>query len=280
MRHTIRLALVASVAVNICSAQEPASGSDFDVYAGTYVLTGGDTLIVAASGDGLVIEMPHGNLFRFSDHRADSRVIAIEHKTRQLMDSMIRGDRSRMAELIGASPGPMEEYIESTLDIISPAFAANATASRYEISATVYRDEDSDYGFEDEGWGWQTFVRFFGHSEDVVVRIVWDGGTGFLMHRGIGGTPPAATRLSFRPRKPARSWIRAYDPDTQTIKRLREVDRSNRVAMTPARFVAYDVETHQTIGVRFRRDILDDRMRIETGPLGSQILVAGFRERP
>jgi len=270
---------LSTILVRDISAQEPHHGFDLSIYEGSYILPDGDSLFVIVAGDGLAIEMPGGNLFRFSDYRADSRILEVERRTLELMDAMVQGDRSRIAALFGSSSGPMEEYISSTLEIISPAFAEDAESSRYEVVATVYRDEDSDYGFEDSGWGWQTYIRFFDGPEDVMVRLVWDGVSGSLMHRGIGGTPPIATRLHFELRNPARSWIRAYDPSTQTTKRLREVERSSRSRMTPARFSAYDVDTHQTVGLRFRRDMPEDSMRIEIGPLGSEVQRVGYRVR-
>ena len=271
-------AVALTVALFSCtsaSTQEAAAGERFSIYSGVYVLPSGDSLIVESEGEALLIEMPGGNLYRFSDFRTDSRVLAVEQKTRELMDATVAGDRARIAFLFGASSGPMDEYIDSYLEVMSEALAAHPEHSRYEIDATEYRDEDSDYGFGDSGWGWQTYIRFFGTTEDVFARIVWDGLTGNNMHRGIGGSPAVAPRLRFMPRAPRSSWIRTYDPNSATILRVREVEHPGREQMIPARFIAYDVATHHTVGVRFRKDSPDEAMRIEIGPLGSEIQTVG-----
>lgn len=212
--------------------------------------------------------------------RADTRVLESEQKTRDLMDATIAGDRQKIATLFGASNGPMKDYIDHYLNVISGALKANPNHSRYKIIATAYRDEDSANGFEDDGWGWETYVRFEGSQKDIVIRVVWHGISGHHMHTGIDKKPPSASSLRFKQRLPSRSWIRAYSPDSGTILRIREVAKEKRSLMIPARFVSYDIATHNTVGVRFRREKKDGPMRIEIGPLGSKILVVGERIEP
>lgn len=252
--------------------------SKYSVYSGTYSLSNGDKLVVKAEGEKLVMKSLTGNLLDYSDSGADARVIYFEQKTFDLMEASVKDDRKKIAELFGASNGPMDQYIENYLEIISEALSLNSGNPHFEIIGTVYRDEDSNYGFEDGSWGWECYVRFTGgNDENKTVRVVWDGVSGNNMHRGIGKVPPVINELVFEPRLPSRSWIRAYSPDTKTILRVREVERELRKNMVPARFVAYDISTHNTIGIRFRKAESDQKMQIEIGPLNSKVLTKGVR---
>ena len=280
MRTLLLLSLVAGLTSTQCASDHDAmSPPDLSVYQGTYRLPNGDSLMVRAEEDGLVIRMPGEDLFQFSDHRADSRVLAIEAKSQALIEALADRNRLRIADLMGGSNGPIEDAVSNLLEVTSPAFQTLKSASPYEVIGTVYRDEDSNHGFEDDGWGWQIFLRFDGDPDDVVVRLVWDGPSGILMHWGTVGEPPTADSLRFESRAPSRSWIRAFDPTTKTIRRLREMERETRASMIPARFSAYDVNSHQTVGVRFRKESPEAPMRVEIGPLPTTPARTGYRVR-
>lgn len=280
MRILSLLSLAVVLASTQCvSAQDARPTPDLAVYEGTYLLPNGDSLLVEAWRSGLMIRMPGGDLFQFSDRRSDSRVLAVEARSRALIEALADRDRQRIADLIGGSNGPSAEAVSSVIEVTAPAFQARAGESPFRVISTVYRDEDSDHGFEDDGWGWQTFLQFDGDPDDLVVRFVWDGSSGILMHWGTGGEPPRADSLRFEPRAPSRSWIRAFDPATETTRRLREVERETRASMIPARFSAYDVGSHQTVGVRFRKASPGGPMRIQIGPLPTADARTGYRVR-
>ena len=276
--YFLSLAVVLS-STRCVSAQDARPTTDLAAYQGTYLLPNGDSLIVEAWRSGLIIRMPGGDLFQFSDRRSDSRVLAVETQSRALIEALADRDQQRIADLIGGSNGPIAEAVSSLIEVTAPAFQVRAGESPFRVISTVYRDEDSDHGFDDDGWGWQTFLQFDGDPDDVVVRFVWDGSSGILMHWGIGGEPPRADSLRFEPRAPSRSWIRAFDPATETTRRIREVEREARASMIPARFSAYDVDSHQTVGIRFRRVSPEDPMRIEIGPLPTAYVRTGYRVR-
>ena len=88
-----------------------------------------------------------------------------------------------------------------------------------------------------------------------------------------------ASTLTFKPRSPSRSWIRAYNPSSNVILRLREVERDKRSSMIVARFIAYDITTHNTLGIRFRKTSADGKMMLQLGPLGSAVAVTGVRNK-
>jgi hypothetical protein len=250
-------------------AQDIPMPAGFGVFAGSYVLPTGDSIRVEFTDGSLTVDWPGGDLFRLSDARKDSRVLAVEAKSVRLMAALARRDRDAIAGLMITSPGTMSAYIDATLELLSPALNDKNSVddSEVELLGTVYRDEDSEFGFGDDGWGWQVYLRIVSPMGGETVRLVWDGVSGALMHRGTGGEPPSTSRLIFTPRRPGRSWIRVYDPPSGTTPMLREVDAAHRALTFPARFVAYDVDTHHSVGLRFRRAAPGDPMVLEIGPL-------------
>ncbi|WP_448570052.1 hypothetical protein [Thalassotalea ganghwensis] len=249
----------------------------FEIYDGIYKLTDGRNVTVTSTNEELLLAIDSGSLLEFADIRADSRVIAIEEKTAQLMNSTILNNRKRIAELFVKSPGNMDDYIDGYFDVIAPALALKPKLSEFEVINTTYRDEDSDYGYGDKSWGWETFTQFARGDKEVMVRIVWDGVSGHNVHRGTGKLPVVKEELNFKPRKPSRSWVRVYSPDTQKIQMVRELPREQRKSVIPARFIAYDIDTHNTVGIRFRKENDDANMVMEIGPLGSDILKSAHR---
>lgn len=251
--------------------------SKINVYDGLYELENNQTLKVFTKNDKLVVKLIGQNLLDYSDSRVDSRVRKIEGKTKDLIEATLANNRKKISELFIESNGAMEEYIDGYFETMKPVINSNPEQTAYKIISTIYRDEDSNYGFGDQGWGWETYILFQNNNKDIFVRIVWDGITGKNVHRGgIGKLPPKKEELEFSIRKPSRSWIKAYDPSSQTIVRVREVDKSKRMNMIPARFIAYDIDTHSTIGIRFRKE-KKSPMSIELGPLGSNIIVKGHK---
>jgi len=249
------------------------------IYEGIYKLDNNLIVEVIAVNGKLKIKLNNGNLLDYSDTKTDVRVLEVERKTRELIQATIENDRKKIAELFIKSPvdTDMKDFIDGFIDVMQPALKANPDRTDFQIITTIYRDEDSNYGFEDEGWGWETYILFKGIEKNIYARIIWDGPTGKHIHRGIAKSPPIKSELEFSVRLPSRSWIKAYDPKSQTITKLRDVSKNETPDMIPARFVAYDIETHNTVGVRFRKNEKHLPMRIEIGPLGSKVLVNGIK---
>lgn len=249
----------------------------FEIYVGKYKLSDGRHLIVNTNNNELMVEIDRGSLLEFADIRADSRVVAIEKKTAELFNATISKDRKRIAELFITSPIDMDDYIDGHFDILEPALALKPKLNEFDIISTSYRDEDSEYGYGDASWGWETFTKFSDGKKDVIVRIVWDGVSGHNAHRGTGKFPIIKNKLSFKPRMPSRSWIRVYSPETQKTQMLRELPREIRKNTISARFVAYDIDTHNTVGIRFRKPEKEGEMTLEIGPLGSDVITSAKR---
>jgi len=277
MTDTMRLPLVLLCLAVACRARpvapEGADPSPFAVFDGTYELEDGRTLVVRAGGEGLVLSSRALDLFAFSELRADARVRAVERRSRELALALAAGDRRAVETLVG--PGAVDgvpRFLE-----LWDELALGEELRGVEALGTGYRDEDAERGFSDDGWGWETFLRASFGGRERTLRFVWDGRSGELVHAGLDKELPRAGELAFAPRRPARSWIRVFDPGSGTTLRLRELPADARSAALPARFVAYDVDTHQTVGVRFRREDPGAAMRLELGPLGSPISVAATR---
>lgn len=271
--------LAAALAVLLTAAQDDGASPSpgFDMFAGAYALEDGRVLTVEARPGGLVATLDAGSLLDYADTRGDSRVLDVEARTTALMTATLAGQRDRVAALLGDADPASPDYVAGHFEVMAPMIDAYERHGRFEIAATVYRDEDSDNGFEDQGWGWEVFIRFEAGDEDAFARLVWDGNDGRNTHRGSGRAPPRLSALSFDPRAPSRSWIRVYDPHTQTTRRLREMPREHRMDAIPARFVAYDIAVHDTVSMRFRRPDPSAAMRVEIGPLGSDALTVGQR---
>lgn len=255
----------------------PVEAERFAIFAGTYQLADGRTLTIVPHSDRINASLSEGSFLDYADNRIDPRLLAVEARTAELMDASIAADLGKVAQLLGVHPIDDLPYIEGHMEIIAAALAAYREHGEYQVVATTYRDEDSDYGFEDQSWGWETYVRFEAGEEDEYVRISWDGMSGLNMHRGTGRMPPELGELAFTPRAPSRSWIRVYDPKAGITQRVREMAREDRDLAIPARFIAYDIDTHVTVGIRFRKPEADGAMHVEIGPLGSDVLVMGER---
>lgn len=250
---------------------------NLSIYEGRYKLNNNEIVEVVAENDTLKIKLKNGNLLDYSDTKVDSRVIDIERKTNELIQATIANERNKIADLFIESNGDMNDYIDGFIDVMQPALKATPDRTEFKIITTIYRDEDSNYGFDSESWGWETYILFKGIENDVYSRIIWDGPTGKHIHKGIGKYPPVKNQLEFLVRLPNRSWIKAYDPKSDKIIKLRDVSKNDRKNMIPARFIAYDIETHNTVGVRFRKTDKQLPMVIEIGPLGSKVLIKGSK---
>ncbi len=268
--------LFSGIGLQVSSAQSTDSDHDLSFYDGVYVASDGSSFEVMSASDTIRI-IYSGNLFQFSDSKADERYVRAEKKSLDTITALIQDDRESLRKLFGAAPGSMDEYIESTSEIIAAEVDLSDQSLKLQVLGSVYRDEDSAFGFEDNGWGIQSFIRATWDSGDTSIRFVWDGVTGNLMHRGTGGYPPSISELVFSIRPPSRSWIRMFDPDDGISKRIREVDKSKRSSLIPARFVAYDSASNQTVSVRFRRESVDKTLRLEIGPLGSDSFQTAHR---
>lgn len=251
--------------------------NDFKVFGGKYKLPDGRYISVIPNHDGLSLQIDSGSLLEFADINADSRVLAIKKKTSDILNAAINGDRTRVAELLQKSPGKMEDYVDSFFDVLEPALNLKPKLNEFRTVSVTYRDEDSEYGFADKSWGWETFTTFSKNNKEVIVRLVWDGILGHNVHRGTGKFPISKDTLEFQARKPSRSWIRVYSPETKQIQMVRELPRESRKNIVPARFIAYDIDTHNTVGIRFRMQETAASMRLEIGPLGSDIFTSANR---
>ncbi len=267
--------LLLTILITMCAISVVAQ--DFSVYEGAYSLSDGRKITVNAMPGGVRLHLENGDLFQYSDYKMDERVLFIEEKTMDLISATILNDREKIKVLFGDSNGSMSDYIDNYYQLVGDLITGSSNNIEYETVTTVYRDEDSDYGFEDNGWGWETYVSISDGDQKNTIRIVWDGITGNHMHTGTGKEIPTTSSLVFMARSPSRSWIRALDPGSHTIKRIREVEREKRSSMIPARFVAYDINTHQTVGIRFRKEATSDAMKMHIGPLGSELLEIGVR---
>jgi len=254
------------------------NAGNLDVYSGNYSLVDGKTFVVIASEDRLEIKGVGINLFSMSDSRVDPRITAIEQRSIALIKATLNGDRGNIAKIMDFSGESLNEYVDNYLNVMAIVINDKNRVTDIKPTLTVYRDEDSDHGFEDNSWGWETYINIATSSTSHTVRLVWDGYTNKHMHTGMGKETPYRNVMNFLIRKPSRSWIRVYDPSSQTIKRLREIEEVKRADAIPARFVAYDVDTHQSVAVRFRKNSQSANMSIEVGPLGSALVKTGVRQ--
>jgi len=275
----VAVLLFSGIVFQASSAQTIDTNHNLSLFDGVYLASDGSSFEVISAKNNLRI-IYSGNLFDFSDSKVDERYVRAEQKSLDTIRALIRDDREVLSKLFGAAPGSMDDYIESTSEIIAAEVDLTDQSLKLQILGSVYRDEDSAFGFEDNGWGIQSFILATWDSGESSIRFVWDGITGDLMHRGTGGFPPSISELEFSIRPPSRSWIRMFDPEDGLSKRIREVDGSRRSSLIPARFVAYDLASNQSVSVRFRRESIDGPMRLEIGPLGSDLFRSASRSIP
>ena len=85
-----------------------------------------------------------------------------------------------------------------------------------------------------------------------IIRYHWQPKTYFIDEWGLDKPVPFREKMVFIPRAPFRSRINVYNPKQQKTMLLRAVAKEDQDFTIPARFVAYDVDIHQTVSIRFR----------------------------